>query len=77
MPENTLDELMRLPATEWKGPKDRRLDDIIAYIRQERMKADSGKKAKRSEIAEKADPDLWKIYAERRNIQKKPTFRRF
>ena len=77
MAENTIDELARLPATEWKGPKDPRLEILINYLRQDRMKADSGRKAKRSEVAEKVDPELWKIVSEGRKIVKKPTYRRF
>lgn len=77
MPENTIDEVMRLPATELKGPKDPRIDEIIKYERLHRAQADQGKRAKRSEVAEKVDPDLWKIYAEKRGIKKKETYRRF
>lgn len=73
---NTIDELMRLPATEWKGPKDQRLDDLIMYIRQQRMQADTGKRAKRSEVAEKVDPDLLKIVMDGRGVVKRQTFRR-
>ena len=74
--ENTIDELMRRPASEWKGPKDPDLQILINYLRQDRMK-DSGKKAKRSEVAEKVDPELWKIVAEGRKIVKPKAFRRF
>ena len=76
MSENTIDELMRRPASEWKGPKDPDLQVLIDYLRQDRMK-DSGKKAKRSEVAEKVDPELWKIVAEGRKIVKPKAFRRF
>lgn len=76
MAENTIDELMRLPATEWKGPKDPRLDELILYIRVKRAEGESGKRAKRSEIAEKADPDLLKIVMEGRGIEKKKAYRR-
>ena len=76
MTENTIDELMRRPASEWKGPKDPDLQILINYLRQDRMK-DSGKKAKRSEVAEKVDPELWKIVAEGRKIVKPKAFRRF
>jgi len=76
MSENTIDELMRRPASEWKGPKDPDLQILINYLRQDRMK-DSGKKAKRSEVAEKVDPELWKIVAEGRKIVKPKAFRRF
>jgi hypothetical protein len=41
------------------------------------MKADLGKRAKRSETSDEVDPDLWKILAERRGIQKPKAFRRF
>ena len=74
--ENTIDELMRRPASEWKGPKDPDLQILINYLRQDRMK-DSGKKAKRSEVAERVDPELWKIVAEGRKIVKPKAFRRF
>jgi hypothetical protein len=77
MPENTIDELMRRPATEWKGPKDPDLAQLITYLRQDRMKADTGRRAKKSEVAEQVDPDLWKIVAEGRKIVKTKTFRRF
>ena len=77
MTENTIDELMRRPATSWKGPKDPDLQQLINYLRQDRMKADSGRKAKRSEVAEKVDPELWKIVAEGRKIVKPKAFRRF
>ena len=76
MSENTIDELMRRPASEWKGPKDPDLQILINYLRQDRMK-DSGKKAKRSEVAERVDPELWKIVAEGRKIVKPKAFRRF
>jgi len=76
MSENTIDELMRRPASEWKGPKDPDLQILINYLRQDRMK-DSGKKAKRSEVSEKVDPELWKIVAEGRKIVKPKAFRRF
>jgi len=76
MSENTIDELMRRPASEWKGPKDPDLQILINYLRQDRMK-DSGKKAKRSEVAEQVDPELWKIVAEGRKIVKPKAFRRF
>ena len=76
MSENTIDELMRRPASEWKGPRDPDIQQIIDYMRQDRMK-DSGKKAKRSEVAEKVDPELWKIVAEGRKIVKPKAFRRF
>jgi len=75
--ENTIDELMRRPAASWKGPKDPDLQILINYLRQDRMKADSSKKAKRSEISEKVDPDLWKIVSEGRKIIKPKAFRRF
>jgi hypothetical protein len=74
--ENTIDELMRRDATEFKGPKDPDLQKIIQYIRQNRA-METGKKAKRSEVGDEADPELWKIIAEARKIHKKPTFRRF
>jgi hypothetical protein len=71
--ENTVDEVMRLPATDFNGPNDPRLDVIINYWRQWRMKrAATGEKAKRSEFA---DPDVLKV--EGREISKPKAFRRF
>jgi hypothetical protein len=67
-----IDEVMRRPATEFKGPKDPDLEIIINYWRYIQMKHDL---AKRSEFAGPIDPDLWKIAAEGR--QKPKTFRRF
>jgi hypothetical protein len=75
--ENTIDELMRRKATEWKGPKDPDLAILINYMRADRMKADTGRKAKRSEVAEQVDPELWEIVSKGRNIQKTKAFRRF
>jgi hypothetical protein len=70
MDTNTIDEVMRLPATEFKGPNDPRLDLIINYWRYIQMKHEQ---AKRSEFAEQIDPDLWgKV-----GIGKPKTFRRF
>lgn len=77
MAENTIDELMRRPATEWKGPKDPDLDTLILYLRQDRARADTGKRAKKTEVADEPDPELLKIVMEGRKVVKKQTFRRF
>lgn len=50
----TLDELMRKPATEFDGPYDPRLQKIIAYM-QRYMR--QGRRARRSEFADpRIDP---------------------
>jgi hypothetical protein len=75
MDANKIDEVMRRPATEFKGPNDPDLEIIINYWRYIQMKHDM---AKRSEFAEPIDdPDLWKIAAEGRGISKPKAFRRF
>jgi len=72
---NTLDELMRESAQRLSGPHDRRIENIITYMRQERAKADMGKKAKRSEVSEELNPKL--IEAVKKLYPKKPAMRRF
>jgi hypothetical protein len=72
---NTLDELMRESTQRLTGPHDRRIEDIVAYLRQERAKADMGKKAKRSEASEEINPKL--VEAVRKMYPKKPAMRRF
>jgi hypothetical protein len=70
-----IDEIMRRPATEFKGPNDPDLDEMIKYLRYIRMKH---QKLKQSEIAdEEVDPELWKVVAEGRRISKPNAFRRF
>jgi hypothetical protein len=72
MDANIIDEVMRRPATDFKGPKDPDLEIIINYWRYIQMKHEQ---AKRSEFAEQIDdPGVWKIAAEGR--QKPKTFRR-
>jgi hypothetical protein len=74
MDANIIDEVMRRPATEFKGPDDPDLEIIINYWRYIQMKHEQ---AKRSEFAEQIDPDLWGKVAEGRAIGKAKTFRRF
>jgi hypothetical protein len=70
--ENEIDEVFRLPATDFTGPKDPRLDVVINYIRQNLARlALVGGKAKPSQFA---DPDVLKM--EGREISKPKTFRR-
>jgi hypothetical protein len=72
---NTLDELMRESTQRLEGPHDRRIEDIVAYLRQERAKADMGRKAKRSEVSEDINPKL--VEAVRKMYPVKPAMRRF
>jgi hypothetical protein len=72
---NTLDELMRESTQRLAGPHDRRIEDIVAYLRQERAKADMGRKAKRSEVSEEINPKL--VEAVRKMFPTKPAMRRF
>ena len=72
-----IDELMRRPATEFKGPNDPDLGEIIKYLRYWKMKQ-AAQKPKRSEIAdEEVDPELWKTMAEGRRISEPKAFSRF
>jgi len=59
---NTLDELMRDAAKVLKGPHDRRIEDIVTYMRQERARADTGKRAKRGEVADEVSPRILEAF---------------
>ena len=72
---NTLDELMRESTQRLEGPHDRRIEDIVAYLRQERAKADMGRKAKRSEVSEEMNPKF--VESVKKLYPKKPAMRRF
>ena len=73
---NTLDELMRDAAKVLKGPHDRRIEDIVTYMRQERAKADMGRKAKRSQTTEEeVSPRIMEAF--KKMLPKKKVYRRF
>jgi hypothetical protein len=71
--ENIVDEVMRRPATEFKGPNDPDLEIIINYWRYIQMKHEQ---VRRSEFAKQINPDLWRKAAEGRGVGKPKTFRR-
>jgi len=59
-----------------KGPQDKAIDEIIEYMRLDRARADSGKKAKRSEVSEDISPRLREAVLKRVANKPKP-FRRY
>ena len=73
---NTLDELMRESTQRLEGPHDRRIEDIVAYMRQERAKADMGRKAKRSQtVEEEVSPRIMEAF--KKMLPEKKVYRRF
>jgi len=71
---NTLDELMRRAHEVLSGPHDRRIEDIVAYMRQEKARADMGKKAKRSEVSEDISPRVMEAF--KKMLPTKKVYRR-
>jgi len=66
----TLDELMRQPATDWRGPTDPDLEIVINYLR---WNAANARKARRSEFDDEVDLE---IISKGRVISKPPAYRR-
>jgi hypothetical protein len=73
---NTLDELMRDAHKVLKGPHDRRIEDIITYMRQDRARQDAGKKPRRSHVSdEEMSPRIMEAF--RKMLPQKKVYRRF
>ena len=72
---NTIDELMRRAHEELKGPHDRRIEDIVTYMRQERARAETGKRAKRSEVSEEVSPRIMEAF--KKMLPPKKVYRRY
>jgi len=73
---NTLDELMNNAHNTLKGPHDRRIEDIIAYMRQARAKIDAGKKPSRSHVSEEEiSPKILEAF--KKLLPPKKVYRRF
>jgi hypothetical protein len=66
---------MRDAAKILQGPHDRRIADIVEYMRQERAKAEIGKKAKRTEVAEEVSPRIMEAF--KKMLPPKKVYRRF